>query len=169
MMVTSRPCGVRRFVARAFVVVASSLAFVASTDARAAAPVPVIFDTDICGDCDDVAALAMLHALESRGQCRLLAVTVTANHALAAPFVDGINRFYGRAEIPVGVVRPGGVEEQSVYLKLAEATQDDPAFAGKERYPHALRHACGRCDKPARWQGPRRQEGEAPRAHGRGV
>jgi hypothetical protein len=42
MMVTSRPCGVRRFVARAFVVVASSLAFVASTDARAAAPVPVI-------------------------------------------------------------------------------------------------------------------------------
>ena len=35
----------------------------------------------------------------------------------------------------------GGVEEQSVYLKLAEATQDDPAFAGKERYPHALRHA----------------------------
>jgi hypothetical protein len=51
----------------------------------AAAPVPVIFDTDICGDCDDVAALAMLHALESREQCRLIAVTVTANHALAAP------------------------------------------------------------------------------------
>jgi hypothetical protein len=107
---------------------------------HAAAPVPVIFDTDICGDCDDVAALAMLHALESREQCRLLAVTVTANHALAAPFVDCINRFYGRTEIPVGVVRPGGVEEQSVYLKLAEATQD-AAFAGKERYPHALRHA----------------------------
>lgn len=83
---------------------------------HAAAPVPVIFDTDICGDCDDVAALAMLHALESREQCRLLAVTVTANHALAAPFVDCINRFYGRTEIPVGVVRPGGVEEQSVYL-----------------------------------------------------
>lgn len=107
----------------------------------AAGPVPVIFDTDICGDCDDVAALAMLHALESREQCRLLAVTVSANHPLAAPFVDGINRFYGRAEIPVGVVRPGGVEEQSVYLKLAEATSDDPAFAGKERYPHLLRDA----------------------------
>lgn len=107
----------------------------------AATPVPVIFDTDICGDCDDVAALAMLHALESREQCRLLAVTVSANHRLAAPFVDGINRFYGRTEIPVGVVRPGGVEEQSVYLKLAEATYDDPALAGKERYPHLLRDA----------------------------
>jgi hypothetical protein len=64
---------------------------------------------------------------------------VTANHALAAPFVDGINTFYGRPEIPIGVVRPGGVEEQSVYLKLAEATYDDPAFAGRERYPHKLR------------------------------
>lgn len=107
----------------------------------AAGPVPVIFDTDICGDCDDVAALAMLHALESRGHCRILAVTVSANHRLAAPFADCINRFYGRGEIPIGVVRPGGVEEQSVYLKLAEATWDDPAFAGKERYPHVLRDA----------------------------
>ena len=123
-------------------VLAAAVAWVASGGApRAAAPLPVIFDTDICGDCDDVAALAMLHALESRGQCRLLAVTVSANHRLAAPFVDGINRFYGRTEIPVGVVRPGGVEEQSVYLKLAEATWDDPAFAGKERYPHLLRDA----------------------------
>jgi hypothetical protein len=118
-------------------------AFVVATPValQAAAPVPVIFDTDICGDCDDVAALAMLHALESREQCSLLAVTVTANHPLAAPFVDCINRFYGRPEIPIGVVRPGGVEEQSVYLKLAEATDEDPASAGQDRYPHALRHA----------------------------
>jgi len=107
----------------------------------AAAPVPVIFDTDICGDCDDVAALAMLHALESRAWCRLLAVTVSADHPRAAPFVDAVNRFYGRDSIPVGVVRPGGVAEQSVYLKLADATSDDPAFAGRERYPHALRDA----------------------------
>ncbi len=109
--------------------------------AVAAGPVPVIFDTDMCGDCDDVAALAMLHALESREQCRLLAVTVSADHPRAAPFADGINRFYGRTEIPVGVVRPGGVAEQSVYLKLADATFDDPAFAGRERYPHSLRDA----------------------------
>ena len=109
--------------------------------AAAAGPVPVIFDTDMCGDCDDVAALAMLHALESREQCRLLAVTVSADHPRAAPFADAINRFYGRTEIPVGVVRPGGVAEQSVYLKLADATFDDPAFAGRERYPHSLRDA----------------------------
>ena len=77
--------------------------------AHGAPPVPVIFDTDMCGDCDDVAALAMLHALESREQCRLLAVTVSASHPRAAPFVDCVNHFYGRTGIPVGVVRPGGV------------------------------------------------------------
>ncbi|NBV46238.1 MAG: hypothetical protein EBR86_11545 [Planctomycetia bacterium] len=119
------------------------LGCVAGIGARpvAAAPVPVIFDTDMCGDCDDVAALAMLHALESRAWCRLLAVTVSADHPRAAPFVDAVNRFYGRDSIPVGVVRPGGVAEQSVYLKLVDATWDDPAFAGRERYPHALRDA----------------------------
>ena len=26
----------------------------------------LIFDTDICGDCDDVLALGMIHALQSR-------------------------------------------------------------------------------------------------------
>ena len=43
----------------------------ASTSALAAdtrsEPVRLIFDTDICGDCDDVLALGMIHSLESRG------------------------------------------------------------------------------------------------------
>ncbi len=121
-------------------------ALVGSPAAMAVVPVPVIFDTDMCGDCDDVAALAMLHALESREQCRLLAVTVSVDHPRAAPFVDCVNRFYGRDSIPVGVVRPGGVVEQSVYLKLADATWNDPAFAGKDRYPHALRDAAAAPD-----------------------
>jgi purine nucleosidase len=96
-------------------------------------PVPVIFDTDICSDCDDVAALAMLHSLESRGRCRLLAVTVTADHPQAGPFVDCVNTFYGRPDIPIGVVRPGGVQDTSVYLKLA-AEKNAVGF----RYPHDL-------------------------------
>ncbi len=104
-----------------------------SPRAESPAPVPVIFDTDICEDCDDVAALAMLHALESRGRCRLLAVTVTADHPQAAPFVDCINTFYGRPDIPIGVVRPGGVKATSGYLKLA-AEKGAAGF----RYPHDL-------------------------------
>ena len=85
----------------------------------AAEPVPLIFDTDICGDCDDVLALGMIHALESRGACRLLAVTISVDHELAAPFVDAVNTFYGRGNIPIGVVGKGGVVEKSRYLSLA--------------------------------------------------
>src|SRR5262245_19532256 len=91
------------------------LMFSATTISPAAEPVPLIFDTDICGDCDDVLALGIIHALESRGSCRLLAVTISADHELAAPFVDAVNTFYGRPDIPIGVVGKGGVIEKSRY------------------------------------------------------
>ena len=83
-------------------------------------PVPLIFDTDICGDCDDVLALGMIHALQSRGHCRLLAVTISVDNEQAAPFVDAVNTFYGRGDIPIGVVGQGGVVEKSAFLSLVE-------------------------------------------------
>ena len=104
-----------------------------SPQVSAADAVPVVFDTDICGDCDDVLALAMLHALESRGVCKIVAVTVSVRHDLAAPFVDAVNTFYGRGQIPIGAVGPGGVVEQSAFLSLA-AERDGPAL----RYPRTL-------------------------------
>src|ERR1035437_8160625 len=67
--------------------------------------VPVIFDTDMGNDVDDALALAMLHALESRGECRLLGVTVTKDNPWAAVYVDLVNTFYGRGQIPVGMVQ----------------------------------------------------------------
>jgi inosine-uridine nucleoside N-ribohydrolase len=68
-----------------------------------AAPVPVIFDTDIGNDIDDVLALAMLHALDARAECRLIGVTLT-NPADSIPrFTHLLNRFYGRTDLPVGV------------------------------------------------------------------
>src|SRR5262249_30211242 len=83
-------------------------------------PVRLIFDTDICGDCDDVLALGMIHSLQSRGQCRLLAVTISVDHEQAAPFVDAVNTFYGRGDIPIGVVGTGCASEKSAFLALGE-------------------------------------------------
>ena len=40
-------------------------------------PLPIIFDTDITGDVDDVLALAMIHTLADRKACELLAVTIS--------------------------------------------------------------------------------------------
>lgn len=99
----------------------------------AAEPVPVILDTDMGNDVDDVMALAMLHSLESRGHCKLLAVTVSKDHALAAPFVDAVNTFYHRPDIPVGAVRDGATKEEGKFNGLVNATND-----GKPRYPHDL-------------------------------
>jgi inosine-uridine nucleoside N-ribohydrolase len=79
----------------------------------------------------------MLHALESRGECRLLAVTVSADHALAAPFVDAVNTFYGRGHIPIGVVGQGGVALDSRYLGLAAEREEGPD-GSRFRYPHDL-------------------------------
>lgn len=96
-------------------------------------PVPVIFDTDIGNDCDDVLALGMLHALQSRGECELLAVTITKDHELAAPFTDAINTFYGRGNIPIGVCRSGVTPDQGKYNGLCKTLD-----SGKLRFPHDL-------------------------------
>lgn len=95
--------------------------------APAAEPVRLIFDTDMGNDIDDALALAMIHALESRGECELLAVTLTKDHPKAAPFVDAINTFYGRGEIPIGVVRDGVTPEEGKYLgSIADRSGDFP-------------------------------------------
>jgi hypothetical protein len=101
----------------------------------AAAPVKIIFDTDIGNDVDDVLALSMLHALQARGACRIIGVTVTKPDDLAGPFVDAINTFYGHPGIPIGCVRPSSAEPPSRFLALANARD-----GGHWRYPHKLKH-----------------------------
>lgn len=104
-------------------------------------PVKIIFDTDIGNDVDDVLALAMLHALETRGDCQLLAVTITKPDELAGPFVDAMNRFYGRPGIPIGFTHANLTNEPSKFLGLADVKD-----GGKVRYPHRLKRSS---DAPA--------------------
>lgn len=98
------------------------------------APVRLIFDTDIGNDVDDVLALGVIHSLQTRGECELLAVTITKDHEQAAAFTDAVNTFYGRGSIPIGVVRDGVTREPSRFNVLA-AQRD----GGELRYPHDLR------------------------------
>lgn len=104
-------------------------------------PVPVIFDTDIGNDVDDVLALAVLHALETRGDCRILAVTITKPDELAGPFVDVLNTFYGRPNIPIGFTHANLTNEPSKFLALADVKD-----SGHPRYPHRLKKSS---DAPA--------------------
>src|ERR1035441_10184116 len=97
--------------------------------------VPVIFDTDMGNDVDDALALAMLHALASRGECRLLGVTVTKDNPWAAVYVDLVNTFYGRGRIPVGMVKGGVTPENSPMIQVpAERRRADGTLV----YPRRL-------------------------------
>lgn len=109
----------------------ASVAVAAEDDAK---PIPLIFDTDIGNDCDDVLAMGMIHALQTRGECELLAVTITKDHPLAAPFTDVVNTFYGRGDIPIGMCNSGVTSHVGKFNVLA-SQQDN----GADRYPHDLR------------------------------
>ena len=100
------------------------------------APVKIIFDTDVGNDVDDVLALSVLHTLQTRGECELLAVTVSRADELAGPFVDAMNTFYGRPNIPIGCIRTTPAREPSKFLQLAE-TKDGRSL----RYPHKLKRS----------------------------
>ena len=99
---------------------------------RTSGPVKIVFDTDISGDVDDALALAMLHSLQDRGACELLAVTISKVNPLTGPFTDSVNTFYGRPDLPVGVTRRAQIRE-SKYLKVCERV-DGTTF----RYHHDL-------------------------------
>jgi inosine-uridine nucleoside N-ribohydrolase len=94
---------------------------------HAAAPVALIFDTDIGTDVDDAGALAILHVLADRGEVRILA-TISANRGRwSAPALDVINTYYGRADLPIGSSRTGP-DDEKWYHKFVP------------RFPHDLRN-----------------------------
>jgi inosine-uridine nucleoside N-ribohydrolase len=90
----------------------------------------IIFDTDLGADIDDALALAMLHALEDRGLCKLLAVTLTNADPRSPRLAQLINHFYGRADLPVGRA-VNKLPAPSDYLKTVDLTDGEGL-----RYPH---------------------------------
>jgi inosine-uridine nucleoside N-ribohydrolase len=98
------------------IVLAILLAVVIAAPASAAT-LRVIFDTDMGNDVDDALALAMLHAFASRGEVKLLAVTVSKDNPWAAEYVRMVNQYYGRGAIPVGIVHDGKTPEDGLYVR----------------------------------------------------
>lgn len=100
-------------------------------------PVKLIFDTDMGNDIDDALALAVIHALQSRGECELLAVTCSKDNPYASLYCDVVNTFYGRSEIPLGRVQQGVTPKDGSYIrKVVEYSED-----GKPVFPRHFQHA----------------------------
>src|SRR3954470_15192174 len=98
----------------AWLLLAVALLALAVPVARAeAAPVPLIVDTDIFNDAADVGALAIAHALQIRGEAKLIGVSVSTNLDRGEVATDSwrcvaaINAFYGS---PPEAAGGGGAE-----------------------------------------------------------
>jgi purine nucleosidase len=110
----------------------------AAAVAGKAAAVPVIYDTDIDSDVDDVGALAVLHALASRGEANLLAVITTTEDIHGPACVAAINTYFNRPDIPIGVnkeARPDPALPRWLHLRSGFSRY---ARTIAREYPHTL-------------------------------
>jgi inosine-uridine nucleoside N-ribohydrolase len=88
----------------------------------------------------------MLHALQDRGEAKLLAVVSSTDDPSTATFIDALDTFYGHGDIPVGLVRRGVTAQQTLarfpffgsdkgYTQvLSSAAQPDGSLV----FPHSL-------------------------------
>ena len=63
---------------------------------------PIIIDTDMSIDVDDVGALCTAHALADMGEAQILAVVHNTGLDRGVGAISAINHFYGRDDIPLG-------------------------------------------------------------------
>jgi hypothetical protein len=98
--------------------------------------VPILFDTDMQSDVDDVGAMAVLHALADRGEIEILGTMVSVTYPWSVPCVDAINTFYGRPDLPVGTVKGKGVLRSSSYAR--QIAQEFPHDLKTEDAPDAV-------------------------------
>jgi inosine-uridine nucleoside N-ribohydrolase len=106
----------------------------AKASADSVRPVRLIFDTDMGNDIDDALALCMIHSLQSRDECELLAVTSSKDNEFSAAFIDAVNTFYGRGNIPIGAVRGGKTPADGNYVRQVAQAKNN----GSQKYPHDL-------------------------------
>ncbi len=92
-------------------------------------PVRIIVDTGVGVGIDDLGALGVLHALADAGDAEVLAAMVSVGgDADAGPTVDAVNTYFGRPDIPIGIVSGPAPSEESRYT--AQLAADFPNDLG---------------------------------------
>jgi len=92
-------------------------AMTAAVCASGPEPVRLIFDTDMMGDVDDVGTAAVLHALADQGEVEILAMGLSGKNPWSPLCLSALNIYFGRPEIPLGVVRGPAFERESRYAE----------------------------------------------------
>ncbi|MBD2699505.1 nucleoside hydrolase [Spirosoma sp. BT702] len=92
--------------------------------------VPVIFDTDMGPDYDDVGAITLLHAFADNGEARILATIASTNYPKVTQVLSVLNTYFKRPNLPIGVPKGKAISDKDTQHWSDTITA---------RYPHAIR------------------------------
>jgi len=92
--------------------------------------VPVIFDSDMGPDYDDVGAITLLHAFADSGQAKILATVASTKYEGVAAVFDAFNTYFNRPDMLIGV--PKGKASE---LKDGQHWTDTVQL----KYPHTIK------------------------------
>lgn len=92
--------------------------------------VPVIFDTDMGPDYDDVGAITLLHAFADEGQATILATIASTNYPKVTQVLSVLNTYFNRPNIPIGVPKGNAIGDKDTQHWSDTITA---------RYPHRIR------------------------------
>jgi inosine-uridine nucleoside N-ribohydrolase len=102
--------------------------------------IPVIFDTDLGNDIDDVLALQMLLNYERNGKIDLLGITISKANPAVIEYIDAYCRFNKRDNIRLGYVYKGATPEDGKFLRqtLAATYNGNKIMSPRQSYGDSL-------------------------------
>ncbi len=77
---------------------------------KKSAPVPIIFDSDMGPDYDDVGAITILHHYADLGEANILATVASTKYPGVAGVLNVLNTYFKRPGLPVGVPKGKALE-----------------------------------------------------------
>ena len=101
-----------------------------SSPAQKVKSIPVIFDSDMGPDYDDVGAIAVLHAFADSGYVKILATVASTKYEGVAAVFDVLNTYFQRPDLLIGV--PKGKASE---LKDSQHWTDSLLL----NYPHSIK------------------------------
>ena len=102
----------------------------ASSQAQKTKPIPVIFDSDMGPDYDDVGAITLLHAFADSGYINILATVASTKYEGVAAVFNVLNTYFNRPGLLIGVPKGKALE-----LKDSQHWTDTLLL----KYPHRIK------------------------------
>lgn len=104
-----------------------------ATEAPAATPMKVLFETDMGNDIDDALALDMLFKYAAQNKVELLGISSNKRDEGSTEYIDALTTWYGMPDLPIGRVADGAACDDAVNYALLAVNMTDslgqPLFA----------------------------------------